>query len=399
MGGSAPVDFDPSRSEHAIQVNDLRKTFHRRNGEEIVPVDDVSFTVSPGEFVVLLGPSGCGKTTLLRCIAGLEQPDAGEIILGDSTVYSSAGRVNLPPERRSASVVFQSYALWPHMTVRKNVGYPLRRRGLSRAAVEDKVQGVLSMVGVAHLADQHPGQLSGGQQQRVALARALAAGNDVILFDEPLSNVDAKVRDQLRVELLAMQRDLGFAALYVTHDQTEAMELGHRIAVLRDGRIEQLASPDTVYRRPASTYVATFVGRTNQIGGTITTVDAEIVEVDTPLGPLHVAAPSAPPSPGRSTTVMFRPESVRVLGEASPSGINQRSGRVRDVVFGGPQVRLEVVVDGHPLEVWIPSSHHVPTVDDIVGLEIPPVDCWMLDDTNPDAEVSENTHDAVAELL
>lgn len=381
----------PGQGRGAIEVRDLRKTFRRRNGDEVVPVDNVSFTVAGGEFVVLLGPSGCGKTTLLRCIAGLEQPDAGEIELGGSTVFSSTRQIDQPPERRKASVVFQSYALWPHMTVRKNVAYPLRRRGLNRDDIEATVRSVLKMVGVDQLADQHPGQLSGGQQQRVALARALAAGNDVILFDEPLSNVDAKVRDLLRVELLAMQRDLGFAALYVTHDQTEAMELGHRIAVLREGHIEQLAPPSEVYRRPATSYVATFVGRTNQIGGTVEQADTATTRLKTPLGIIAAAGHPTVRSPGQRATVIFRPESVEVGPPGEVPDGNAWSATVETVIFGGPQVRLDVAADGKPLEVWIPSSRAVPQVGDKLVLRVDPANCWILDEDASELGAADDT--------
>lgn len=385
----------------AIEVTGLTKSFRRRHGEQVVPVDDVSFSVERGEFVVLLGPSGCGKTTLLRCIAGLEHPDAGTIELGGRTVFAADRDIAVPPERRSVGVVFQSYALWPHLTVRKNVGYPLRRSGLNREAVRAQVDRVLEMVGVPHLGEQHPGQLSGGQQQRVALARALAAGNEVILFDEPLSNVDAKVRDQLRIELLAMQAELGFAALYVTHDQTEAMELGHRIAVLREGKIEQLASPREVYRRPATPYVATFVGRTNQVTGTVEgeQSDGETL-VRSGLGLIRAQSGPGAIREGSSVQVVFRPESVRLVGgNGTLASENAWRAKISSVVFGGPQVRMDVVAGEHRLEVVALSGAQLPVAGTEVTLEVDPADCWVLPSDDDGAEPSSGDRAQVAAAL
>ncbi|HRE00616.1 MAG TPA: ABC transporter ATP-binding protein [Ilumatobacteraceae bacterium] len=363
----------------AIDVRHLSKSFVRRHGERIVPVDDVSFTVAAGEFVVLLGPSGCGKTTLLRCIAGLEQPDQGEIRLGATTVYSSSAKVALPPERRSASVVFQSYALWPHLTVTKNVAYPLRHGGIPRDEVRARVRDVMAMVGVAHLADQHPGQLSGGQQQRVALARALTAGYDVVLFDEPLSNVDAKVREQLRVDLLAMQRDFGFAALYVTHDQTEAMELGHRIAVLRDGRIEQLATPVDVYRRPANPYVASFVGRANGFDGEVIAVDGPDVVVSSEIGRMHGTSAEGACAVGDHVHGIIRPESVQIIAPPpSQARDNEWTGQIDDIVFSGPHLNLKVTVGSRSIEVAASSASAIPSLGSQVGLRVEPANFWVL---------------------
>lgn len=372
------MDTTPSAGLPVVEISNLRKSFQRRDGATITPVDNISLDVHAGEFVVLLGPSGCGKTTLLRCVAGLEQPDSGEIKIAGSTVFSSEQRLLTPPERRSVSVVFQSYALWPHLTVFKNVAYPLRRRRLGAATVAERVAHVLDLVGVGHLTQQYPGQLSGGQQQRVALARALVAGNDLVLFDEPLSNVDAKVRDQLRGDLLEMQQELGFAALYVTHDQTEAMELGHRIATLRDGAVEQLAPPREVYLHPANRYVANFVGRTNEFDGPVTRIGSDTVEFKSTLGPMLGISAHAFPIGGHVLGVV-RPEAIRITDDPPADAANVHSGTVRNVVFGGAQVRIQIDLAGESIEVWRPSDTPAPAPGDTVWISFDAANCWLMD--------------------
>ncbi|MGN5236465.1 MULTISPECIES: ATP-binding cassette domain-containing protein [unclassified Rhodococcus (in: high G+C Gram-positive bacteria)] len=372
------MDTAMSAGPAVVEISNLSKSFQRRDGATITPVDNISLEVHAGEFVVLLGPSGCGKTTLLRCVAGLEQPDRGRIDIGGSTVFSSDRGVLTPPERRSVSVVFQSYALWPHMTVFKNVAYPLRRRRLNAATVTAQVSHVLDLVGVGHLAQQYPGQLSGGQQQRVALARALVAGNDLVLFDEPLSNVDAKVRDQLRGDLLEMQQELRFAALYVTHDQTEAMELGHRIATLRDGVVEQLASPREIYLQPANRYVANFVGRTNEFDGPVTRIDGDTIEFKSALGPM-LGVSTRTFETGSHVLGVVRPESIRISDEQPAAGQNRHSGTVSSVVFGGAQVRIHIELDGDTVEVWRPSDTPTPDLGATVWVGFDPANCWLMD--------------------
>nr|WP_241267419.1 ABC transporter ATP-binding protein [Streptomyces scabichelini] len=225
----------------------------------------MSLEIEPGEFIVLLGPSGCGKTTTLRCLAGLETPDEGRISLGDQTVLDVRGKVNLPPNKRRIGMVFQSYALWPHMTVRRNIGYPLRTRRVAREQARTRIEEAAELVDCAALLDRYPAQLSGGQQQRVALARGLAAQPDLVLFDEPLSNLDARLRDQVRAQLHELHARLGFTAVFVTHDQSEALALGDRLAIMQAGRIEQLDTPERVFEEPATEYVAGFIGMSNRL--------------------------------------------------------------------------------------------------------------------------------------
>jgi iron(III) transport system ATP-binding protein len=228
-------------------------------------IDDLDLEIEEGEFLVLLGPSGCGKTTTLRCIAGLETAEEGAISFGDDVVFDSARRVNVPPNKRNIGMVFQSYALWPHMTVRKNIGYPLRTRRVKRDQAAEWIDEVAALVDTSQLLDRYPAQLSGGQQQRIALARGLVARPQLVLFDEPLSNLDARLRDQVRTEIHELHARLGFTAVYVTHDQVEALALGDRLAIMRGGALEQLAPPDVIFEEPATEYVAAFIGMGNRL--------------------------------------------------------------------------------------------------------------------------------------
>jgi iron(III) transport system ATP-binding protein len=244
----------------AFRVSGLSKSY----GSNLV-VDDLHLEIEQGEFLVLLGPSGCGKTTTLRCLAGLETPEKGRIEFGPRPVFDSEARVNLPANKRNVGMVFQSYALWPNMTVRKNIEYPLRVRKMKDALSSGRVEQAADMVDCAHLLDRYPAQLSGGQQQRVAVARGLAAQPDLVLFDEPLSNLDARLRDTVRTEIHRLHEKLGFGAVFVTHDQSEAFALGDKVAIMRAGRIEQLGTPQEVFDNPATDYVADFIGMANRL--------------------------------------------------------------------------------------------------------------------------------------
>jgi ABC-type Fe3+/spermidine/putrescine transport system ATPase subunit len=245
-----------------IEVTDLVVRYG-----DVTAVDNISFAIAPGELVTLLGPSGCGKTTTLRSVAGLETPTAGSIRLNGETVYSE--RRNVPAERRGVSMVFQSYAIWPHMTVFDNVAYGLRVRKLPHAEVRQNVERVLDLVQMQDFAARPASKLSGGQQQRVAVARAIAFSPSVLLFDEPLSNLDAKLRAEMRVELRELQRRLDITSLYVTHDQEEALAISDRVIVMNGGQIEQIGSPEAIYNRPLSRFVADFVGSANLIKGNV----------------------------------------------------------------------------------------------------------------------------------
>lgn len=245
-----------------LMLRAVRKKFGARGPEILKGID---LTVDSGEMLVLLGPSGCGKTTLLRCIAGLETPSAGTIEGGGSVLFDADRHIDVPTERRKTGMVFQQYALWPHMTIGRIVEYPLRMHGVPKEERQERVLEVAQLVDCEELLSRYPSSLSGGQQQRIALARALVAAPDFVLFDEPLSNLDAKLRETLRVEIRELHRRSGFTGVYVTHDQSEAFAIADRVAVMRGGEIQQLDSPETVWSQPATEWVADFVGASNRL--------------------------------------------------------------------------------------------------------------------------------------
>jgi iron(III) transport system ATP-binding protein len=323
-----------------------------------VAVDDLSLDVQRGEMVAVVGPSGCGKTTLLRCVAGLEQPSTGEIALGGKTVFSEKHGVFVPPEGRRVGMMFQSYALWPHMSVSQNVGYPLLCRGVPKKDIEGPVTAMLTKLGLSGLQGEPPSRLSGGQQQRVALARSLVAKPTVVLFDEPLSNVDAKVREELRLELVRMHKELGFSGLYVTHDQDDAMQVCDRLVVLREGRIEQQGPPADVYRFPESIYVAEFVGVANRLKGRIVEGDGRSgTVVETDLGPMvSTEKLSAKSASGGDVSVLIRPHHLTIATGRAPEGQNRWNGTIGVRMFRGSWMQYLVNVGPVILAVW--SSDH-----------------------------------------
>jgi iron(III) transport system ATP-binding protein len=273
---------------------------------ETAAVHDVSFQVSKGELFFLLGPSGCGKTTLLRMIAGFLKPDAGRILFDQEPIDP------VPPHRRNTGMVFQSYALWPHMNVAENVAYGLRERSVERAERERRVSRALETVRMAAYRDRTPNQLSGGQQQRVALARALVIEPDVVLLDEPLSNLDAKLRLEMRYEIRRIHAETGITMIYVTHDQKEALSMAERLAVMSMGVVEQVGEPRALYRRPANRFVAEFIGEANMIEGRLARRNGTTGTVDTALGQLSAALGERVPQPGQDVIVMVRPEGLQL---------------------------------------------------------------------------------------
>ncbi|MEK7385389.1 MAG: ABC transporter ATP-binding protein [candidate division NC10 bacterium] len=304
--------------------------------------------IADGELFTLLGPSGCGKTTLLRLIAGFGAPDGGEIWFGDRRVDG------LRPYERNIGMVFQNYALWPHMTVRANIAYGLKLRRLDGREIERRLAGTLAKVNLGGLEERYPGQLSGGQQQRVALARALVLNPDILLLDEPLSNLDAKIRVQVRAEIRKLQKELGITTVYVTHDQEEALSLSDRVAVMHDGRMLQLASPKTLYERPINRFVADFVGTNNLIAGVCREVAAGLVVAETALGLLR-CTPTVRVGPGDRCVLAVRPENV-ALGVGHE---NTLDGRVVLTSYLGNTLRYEVEVgDGVALKVDIGDPWH-----------------------------------------
>lgn len=309
-------------------------------------VRGLSLDIQDGESVVLLGESGCGKTSTMRCVAGLEVPDTGRITIGERDVFNDRKKVNIAPNRRNVGMVFQSYAVWPHLTVVENVSFSQRMRGADRATAKRKAMATLDIVGLSHLADKGASLLSGGQMQRVALARSLAMEPNVMLLDEPLSNLDARLRDDLRVELRRLQQDLGLTSIYVTHDQGEALALADRIAIMQKGRIAQLASPHEIYRSPASASIAKFLGVSNVFamkGGMIGRHRIQLK--DHPLE-VNVAGPA---TTSGDVSVCLRPESVRVERTEPTAAVNRWQGTVRVVVFQGSHLRCAVELDDGPM--------------------------------------------------
>src|SRR4029077_13758118 len=254
---------------NVLSVRSLFTEYPGERGTVVKAAQDVSFEVPEGKLFTLLGPSGCGKTTTLRSIAGLERPSSGEIEVAGKVMYSSAKRIFVAPNKRNFGMVFQSYAIWPHMNVFQNAAFPLEVRKLRKKEIEERVMRVLHAVQLDHLGDREATKLSGGQQQRLALARALVMEPQLLLLDEPLSNLDAKLRELMRFELKRLQRELRITTVYVTHDQSEALALSHEIAVMRDGHIVQIGPPRAVYDRPNSQFVADFVGTTNFVDGSV----------------------------------------------------------------------------------------------------------------------------------
>ena len=296
-----------------LRVDQLRKVFTTTTGQGSAlkaAVDDVSFTIAAGEIVVLLGPSGCGKTTTLRCVAGLEHPTSGRIVIGGTVYTDPRAGVLVPPRNRNLGMVFQSYAVWPHMTVRQNVAYPLKSRKVSRAALDNGVKEALELVELADYADRPVTQLSGGQMQRVALARSMVYQPQILLLDEPLSNLDAQFKLRLRDYLRWIIKRVGLTALYVTHDQTEAVVLGDRIGVMRDGKLLQLDTPSEIYNQPADLFVAGFTGATNVLEGRVVSRDGGFGVVAVASGEQLVARMGNRLDAGASVRVALRPDNV-----------------------------------------------------------------------------------------
>ncbi len=333
-------------------------------------VADVSFTVEPGEFVTLLGPSGSGKTTTMRMIAGLEKPNGGTIAIGGRMVSSPS--VFVPPHRRSLGMVFQSYAVWPHKTVFENVAFPLAQRGVDGEEQRRRINKVLDLVELGPYVDRYPAQLSGGQQQRVALARALVAEPDVILFDEPLSNLDAQLRESMRGLLADLHRELRITSVYVTHDQAEAMVLSDRVHVMDKGRLIQAGTPVEIYERPASLFVASFIGQANSLKAVsvdratsrVTLADGGVIEV----GYL--------PTEIRENAVIIRPHQITFAAESDTANVLQ--GVVRTAYYLGDRARFEIRTPAADMIVELLPEVARPTVGDNVRLRLPALHCMVL---------------------
>jgi iron(III) transport system ATP-binding protein len=367
-----------------VALERLTKEFHSPEGRAVVAVDDVSLSFGGGSFVTLLGPSGCGKTTTLRMIAGFETPTSGRVLVDGVDVSRRT------PDKREMGMVFQSYALFPHLSVFENVAYGLRLRRRSGAALRSAVDQTLELVGLSGLGSRRPSELSGGQQQRVALARAMAIEPRVLLFDEPLSNLDAKLRVSLRSEIRRIQQQLGITSVYVTHDQSEAMALSDVVVVMNAGRVEQAGTPDEVYQRPASRFVADFIGRANFVDGVVGASDGD-GRVSVSLLGREMSVPAAPGQrAGGRAVVVVRPESIRV-------GVGDLRGVVRRSTFLGPLAEYELDVDGALLLAadpdWMGRGLHQP--GDEVAWSMRPEQAYVLPPGGADEELAPIDPDAV----
>lgn len=347
---------------------------------EAVAVDDLSLGIKSGELLVLLGPSGCGKTSTMRSVAGLETPFAGRISVGEQVVFDREEKVSIPAHKRQIGMVFQSYAIWPHKTVFQNVAFPLKMQKLDRTAIKDKVERTLALVGLDGLGERGASQLSGGQMQRVALARSIAMEPKVLLLDEPLSNLDARLRDLLRFELRFMQQQLRLTTIYVTHDQSEALALADRIAVMDQGKIVQMDTPVQLYRRPKNVFVADFLGVANLWASRQKGTTAGGHPIMT-LGDTSLEIVSGDPLPSQTdASVCIRPENLQVLEQgSSPATINVWPGVVTVASFLGATTRYRIQLDGGP-EVDVVSSKldRIFAAGEQVTVHVPPDGVQLL---------------------
>ncbi len=364
-----------------IELRDLTKRFAGGTEGEVVAVDDLSVDIADGEFVVFVGPSGCGKTTTLRMIAGLETPTEGSVVLDGEDITHER------PQQRDAAMVFQSYALYPHMTVQRNMSFGLEQSSdLSDSEIEERVEQTASMLGIEEMLDRQPGELSGGQQQRVALGRAIVRDPAAFLMDEPLSNLDAKLRSQMRTELLQLQERLGTTTIYVTHDQTEAMTMGDRIAILNDGELQQMDTPDRCYHQPNNVFVAGFLGEPsmNFLEGRVEsgTLVGDAIEYPLP----DAADLSSVEADGREVTIGIRPEDLEVDSEADDD--HAVAGTVTVVESLGNERNLHVEIADVPdtdLVVTVDNQSGVFRSGDRVSVHLPPERIHLFDTSTGDA--------------
>ncbi|MED1950070.1 ABC transporter ATP-binding protein [Brevibacillus centrosporus] len=328
-----------------VELRGIMKKFQNN-----VVVQDFNLQVEQGEFISFLGPSGCGKTTTLNMIAGFLDPDGGDLLI-------KGQRMNgVPPYKRELGMVFQTYSLFPHMTVAENIAYGLKLRKIGKAEMQERVKRVLELVKLPNVADRYPKQLSGGQRQRIAIARALVIEPSLLLLDEPLSNLDAKLREELRDELKRLHQEIGVTTIFVTHDQEEALSLSDRIVVLNHGFVEQIGTPLEIYNQPASEFVHTFIGKTNRMEGEVIGVEGEQLTLRTKEGmTIHAGKQERPFAHGQKVVVFVRPEKILLTDTAGP-GINQVEGQLQLASFLGSYTECEVRTGGHTLSVKVQMS-------------------------------------------
>ena len=376
-----------------LTVKALHTEYKTPNGPAVKAAQDVTFEVPPGKLFTLLGPSGCGKTTTLRSVAGLERPVSGDIEVEGRPVYSSQRGVFVAPNKRNFGMVFQSYAIWPHMNVFENAAFPLRvrRNKPSPKDLRDKVMKVLGAVALDHLAEREATKLSGGQQQRLALARALVMEPQLLLLDEPLSNLDAKLRERMRFELKRIQRELGLTTIYVTHDQSEALALSHEIAVMNEGRIVQIGSPRDIYERPRTRFVADFIGSTNFLDGRILGRDvgrdgaSGWLRAETQLGAFAILD-DATLKEGDRVAISVRPEDVEILehppagSDGTATGGNIVRGVVDQKVFLGEFIDFKVKVGDYMLQARVHPSVRTPVGGEAI-MRMNPDKCVAIAET------------------
>jgi spermidine/putrescine transport system ATP-binding protein len=370
--GAAPRSASDSGADGAarvpaIELVGISKTFHSRRGV-VAAVDGVDLIIGEGEFFSLLGPSGCGKTTMLRMIGGFEEPTAGQILLYGKDV------VAVPPNHRDVNMVFQSYALFPHMSVYDNVAFGLRRKSTSKAEISRRVGEILQLVELEGKSDRRPRELSGGQQQRVALARALVNGPRALLLDEPLAALDLKLRQAMQIELKRIQREVGITFIFVTHDQNEALTMSDRLVVMNAGRVEQLGTPREVYERPRTRFVAGFIGTSNLITGRIREFDGTTAVLECGPGEslLVPDAADAGATVGSTLDLTVRPEKIVITADDPTTGWCALRGRVSEVVYLGTSTQYAVTIgDGTELSVFVQNSSDA---SDVAGRDS---DVWL----------------------
>jgi len=375
-----------------LRIENLYKTFDR-----VVAVNRINLDIEEGEFFTLLGSSGCGKTTTLRMVGGLEKPDGGAIYLGDHCLAARERNIFVKPEKRDMGMVFQSYALWPHMTVFENVSYPLKLRGLSRSDIRAKVAEVLGLVGLGGLEDRPAPALSGGQQQRVALARALVFSPKVLLLDEPLSNLDAQLREEMRRELKALQQRVRITVLFVTHDQIEALSLSDRIAIMKFGVLEQVGTPEQVYYYPATPFVRDFLGKTFLLPGEVAAVSDQQVEIKVQgvgASALQlqrnnvISSSNGFPKVGQAAMVAIRPEKIALTDTVSERQSNVIEGALQSVQFLGDRYEYTVTLGAQTRVIVSPEARQLKQGNKVF-LELKPdgMTLWPRSGLEPTAEI------------